>query len=279
MNGIELLRADFSPEAPTVDVWADDQAATIRAREAAAKRAAAPQLPGKPVETTADGTPPPRSHAKERIVSQVRMRHLLRTISGLHFGELTRFRGDATTGTFLDDDGCGNFVLFAWNAEGLVGIGFDHDMNADAGADEADLTPEQYFPDLPAPLAGLLAESLRATRRHATGGLWVASGDAARWKEVGSFPDDWQRYTMLPQPSVFDDLGEQSWRELTSVSEAQAKLAIALATDSAAGPRVVTKEEEAILLRHPAGEKQPDPSAIAGVTRALAAVGVTWSPG
>lgn len=276
---IQLLRADFLAAAlpsnkldhrPT-DVWAED-------REVAARRGVQPpRAPGTPIETSQDGTPPRQSHAMDRIVSQVRLRHVLRTISGLHYGEFSQLRCSAGVGTFFDDDGSGNFVLFSWSQDGLISIGFDHDNNPEAGVDESELTPEQHFPDLPQILRPLLDDALRRVSRLATGGLWVTSGDHARFQASGEFPEDFSRFMMLPEPSILEGDDEHSWRELLGLSEPQVRLAVTLAADSAGGIRAISAEEEAILMARPSVDSEPSPRHILAAARSFSSASIEWS--
>jgi hypothetical protein len=286
MKGIELLRADFAPEAPTVDVWADDRAATIRSKEAAAARAAAPpRLPGRPIETTTDGTPPPRSHARERIIERARLHHMLTTIWNLHHehGEPTRFGAKDDEGAFMHHDGSGNMTFIAWSDAGLVAGGFDGDKSAPGDGDPDTKSPEQCFPDAPAALAPLVAQIIQMSRGQLTGGLWVTAGEGARYHEEGEFTDDFPRYTMTAEAALTAEGYGHPWGVDLAPWGA---IAATLADRAATGPHTVTAEEEAELLAARNDGEAPEPTRseaeaiderrLLFAARSLAAAGISW---
>jgi len=281
-HGIQIMRADLAPGLPgesLPDVWAEDRLAYAAVLEKRAAAAGAPRLPGWPLETTNDGSVPPRLHTKARIVRQARLRYLVSTFSSLWSGEgfeATRFRGDDRAGAFVHDDGSGGLECFVWSDDGLVATSYDCDlggpMGEPANADNAPLC----FPDLPDALRPLLEQAIRTTDGRVSGGLWVTTGADARWHEEGSFGDDFSFYVKTPEDSLVRAEQEEEEEKETVLEAARVPTLIALADKSSAGPHVLTEDQERVLLTSPRAPFDASPKNVAGTIRALAAVGITW---
>jgi hypothetical protein len=277
--GIQLMRADLASAVPgesLPDVWAEDRLAFAAVLERRAAEAATPPLPGWAMETTSDGSVPPRLHTNERIVRQVRVRHLLSAIGSLYFGECARFRGDAREGAFSIDDGSGGHEHFAWSTHGLVGVSYHHELGGPMGEEANAEDAPTCFPDLPESLRPLLEQAIRVTSGRVSGGLWVTTGAAARWREAGSFSDHFGFYTMTPEASVRREENVQSLLEILSLDDTHAQLAIDLAAKASAGPHVLSDEEERVLLSPPSESPDAKPTHVVVTARALAAAGIIW---
>ncbi len=231
---------------------------------------------GRPIESS--NSPDGELHARHRLVSQARLHATLQALSAVHYSPLCEYEGDDRTGTYVYNNGCGDHFAMAWSCEGFVALVFDHDMNDEAEAPEEQWDPERFFRSVPASLAPLVSRVITLGNRQATGSLWITDGPDARWDATGQGLDMLQGFAQSAEAALFGSGLLQSWRELSSVSEEQARLAMRLAEAASRGPLVIRPEDEASMLaKPPEGLGDPPPENAPEAARLFAALGITWN--
>jgi hypothetical protein len=217
-------------------------------------------------------------HSRHRFVSQARLHATLQALSAVHYSPLCEYEGDDRTGTYVYHNGCGDHFAMAWSLEGFVALVFDHDMNDEANAPEEQWDPERFFRKVPAALAPLVSRVITLGHRAATGSLWITEEPDARWDATGQGLDMLGGFALSAEAALFGAGLLQSWRELSSVSEEQARLAMRLAEASSRGPIVLRPEDEATMLaKPPEGLGDPPPENAPGAALLFTRLGITWN--
>lgn len=219
---------------------------------------------------------------REHVVEQARLHHILHCISGLHFGAVhqTGWTGDATEGTYSFNNGEGDLLTLAWSPAGLVALVFDHELARDQEVPPvAEREPLRCLRELPTALAPLAERAADCQERLGTHGFWV---DDARlvpsdpWGRTCNGIDMLGGFVLSAEQALFGKELLQSWHEATSVSAAQARLAIKLAKQAAEGPVTLTATDEKTLLKHPTDKQVPSVETARATAEALQETGVTW---
>jgi hypothetical protein len=259
-DGLHLMRADFGGDATdSVDPWTADHAwVAARAKSTASAGTSVAVFE--------------QSHTTERVVRLVRVRHLVEAISGLSaLGCQSRFRSDPDgVGEMVRDDN-GLLECFAWTDEGLVASYFDSDYGGPMGRRRSAKKALRCFPDLPSALQFHFDRVVSVTRGHISEGLWMTTGEDGQWRREGLHESHLEAFTLTAEAAVFGRGTHAGWARRASLTEEQARLAIALAERSAAGPHAITADEERVLVSRGADH-------VAETVRAFAEAGITWHP-
>lgn len=218
---------------------------------------------------------------RARVIEMTRLHHALFTLSNLYFGEAGgTWHGTAKIGRYAYDNGCGDRFDFAWNARGLVGLVFDHESDrSQYDLDESERMPLRWMRGIKGPAKALATSTAVGFANNVTAGMWTTGARLTLSDPIRSRRGNHGLHLVagfgLPaEEAVFGRTLRQNWLELSSLSEAHARIAIRLA---AARSTDVTAAEQEQLLELPDGCDTISLSDAKQVKEGLAQLGVRWT--
>jgi hypothetical protein len=231
-----------------------------------------------------DRMPARKRVTRSHVVAMARLHHVLWSFSGLWFSgarPLGQLLGTAGSGGYLSDDGSGDRLHLVWTAHAIVGVVFDHESERSQYAiDRRERDPLASLHGLPPVLASLARRAAKGLEDLVTAGLWAAddeSGVSFSDRDAVHGLEHFAGFLLDEEEALFGDHLTQNWLELSSLSEAQGRLAVRLARAAANGPVSLGKHDEEILVTPPPDRDGPlDPAVAKAVRGALLEAGITW---
>lgn len=212
---------------------------------------------------------------RDRFVAQVRLRHIIETLTCISRGySSTTYEGDATQGFFAYNGNTSHHRVL-WNAEALVALVFHSKFATEAftGIDQV-----EHFDGVPQDLADLCSEIVTRPHAESTGALWVMGEHCLNRHPPFDYwggMSELNGYTLSLHDALFSTAStDVNWTSM--LSDEQVQLVMSLATSEPG--RVLTLEEEAILLRTKREPRMLHPRTIVGVADALMQLGIAWTP-
>lgn len=210
-----------------------------------------------------------------------RVHHAVFTLSTLYFSEAGgTWHGDVKRGWYAYDNGEGDRFDFAWNARGLVGLVFAHESpRSEYSIDEKQRSPLRWLRGITGPAKALAIPTAVGFENNVTAGMWTTGtkltlSDPVRSPRAEHGMDMVAGFGLPAAEAVFGTTLHQNWLELSSLSEAHARIAIRLA--SARSTEVSAEEQEQLLVL-PNGCETIALSNAQQVKQSLAEIGVKWS--
>jgi ankyrin repeat protein len=229
------------------------------------------------------------SLARDPTVHQARLHHLLCALSVVHHGEagsLSEWRGDGREGEYVHHDGSGNTVSLAWNEAGVVALASERESvtRGERRLAPGARKPLRHLPGLPAALNEAAERAADGVARLATAGLWAAGGGGGTSLPLVPLGAHGVHrllpYALAADAAVFGRGVRQGWLELTSLSEAQGRLALRLASALRRAPApgvALAPEDDDVILAHPeTGRAARDLGRARRAAEMLASAGVRW---
>ena len=201
---------------------------------------------------------------RARILSRARLDIVLDGLSAVHYGQGGGgWGGDAVEGWYICDTGSGDRLSMAWDREGLVALVFAHESDRSTYGQPVPADhPRTWLPELPKALRHL-ADTAASSLEGTTAGLWIHGDGEARLSDSVDADTRWADGAemfvplgMTAEDAVFGDFG-QNWWELSSLSRAQAELALRLAEQSEGGPVALTGADAELVVANPDPEESP----------------------
>ena len=222
---------------------------------------------------------------RDRVISRARLEIVLSAFSMVHYGiEGGGWGGNSVEGWYVYDKADGDMLAIAWDRSGLVALALAHE--SDRCTREREPPPDHsltWLPELPTALHHL-ANTAVSFIESATAGMWIDDAGQSRRSDPIDANTSWAdgaemlvRFGMTAEEAVFGDTG-QNWWELSSLSRAQAELAIRITELSERGRVVLSGSDAELVIAN------PDPDDAPGVTHdnakeareQLALVGIDW---
>lgn len=211
----------------------------------------------------------------------VRLHHLTFSLSSLFWGcGGPGLEGTWVAGEYGYHNGSGDHFGFSWDETTLVGLVFFHESrrsqwNVDHDARDPYLHLGEFSDDARRLADVALTEGFMSERLVSAG--FYADDQQAYMQETW-VEGEWhgyrafERFRLTPHAAMLGPKG-QNWHELSSVSEAQAKMLIEVSEACETGAMTLTPEQRETLLA-PIDGRTFDPDALADVAASFAAAGV-----
>src|SRR5262245_25780844 len=100
------------------------------------------------------------SFNKAGFLRAARFGHTAAAFSAVHWGPQTgsTWRGTVDAGELCFDNGCGDVLVAAWDARGLVGLALDHELESPA-LSFAEHSSQGFFAEIPGALRELIHQA------------------------------------------------------------------------------------------------------------------------